>query len=482
MDDKFELSRRKVLGGLGAIGLASAGAGLGTSAYFSDTESFLNNTLTAGSLDLKLDYKSTYVGGPGRLSQIDALYPDFDVEEIDPGVYLTGEVPDVGDFSWPEEVQERDLCDPEMNLVNGDEVPVFNLEDVKPGDAGEVTISLHICDNPSWVWMYGNLTEDAENGINEPESEVDESSEVGELAESIDVTMWYDEDCDNIYEPGQDGEPVCIQLVLDASGSMSGTRNQQAIAGANTLAERILTEAPAGSQVGVTFFSASGYDSGAQVQQTLTDDLSAVQSAINGLPANGSATAIGEGIATAQSDLANCGPDEVPTMLVLTDGGNNAGQDPVTAANLAKGSGTDIYALGVGGANQTTLEGISSDPDEEYVFFVTDADALDQAFGQIAEVIVGETAFFEGTLAEAMAFLSEGYALDGNRSTEARECFAGGLTQCIGFEWELPAEVGNEIQTDSVEFDIGFYAEQCRHNEDPENPFEEEPAQTATPQ
>ncbi len=34
------LSRRRVLGGLGAIGIASAGAGLGTTAYFSDQESF----------------------------------------------------------------------------------------------------------------------------------------------------------------------------------------------------------------------------------------------------------------------------------------------------------------------------------------------------------------------------------------------------------------------------------------------------------
>ena len=54
-DDTIGLSRRKILGGLGAVGLASAGAGLGTTAYFNDTESFDNNTLTAGSLDLKVD-------------------------------------------------------------------------------------------------------------------------------------------------------------------------------------------------------------------------------------------------------------------------------------------------------------------------------------------------------------------------------------------------------------------------------------------
>jgi len=65
-----------------------------------------------------------------------------------------------------------------------------------------------------------------------------------------------------------------------------------------------------------------------------------------------------------------------------------------------------------------------------------------------------------------MAALSDGIALDGNRSVEGRQPYEGGLTQCIGFEWCLPAEVGNEVQTDSVAFDLGFYAEQSRHNDD----------------
>ena len=46
--DSIGLSRRTVLAGLGAVGVASAGAGLGTTAYFNDTESFEGNQLTAG--------------------------------------------------------------------------------------------------------------------------------------------------------------------------------------------------------------------------------------------------------------------------------------------------------------------------------------------------------------------------------------------------------------------------------------------------
>jgi Mg-chelatase subunit ChlD len=332
--------------------------------------------------------------------------------------------------------------------------------------------------------MNGELTANDENTVSEPEAGADGEGNAlgddsdgpisgeGELADAIDVTMWYDENCNNVYEPGgETGGPLCIQIVLDASGSMSGNRNTQAINGAKTLAESILQDGPAGSRVGVTFFSASGYDQSAQVIQTLTDDLDDVLDAIDTLPANGSNTAIGEGIEAAQSDLENCDDDESPTMIVLTDGDNNAGTDPGVAADDAKGDGTTIYALGVGGAQVSTLNAISSDPDEEYVFFASDDGALEQAFGLLGETLLGESIIFEGSLADAMAELEEGIALDGNRATEAREPFDGGLTQCVGFEWCLPTDVGNEVQTDSVAFDLGFYAEQFRHNDDPQVTF-----------
>lgn len=60
MNDDFELSRRKALAALGTIGAASAGAGLGTSAYFSDQETFENNQLVAGSLDMHIGWEEHY--------------------------------------------------------------------------------------------------------------------------------------------------------------------------------------------------------------------------------------------------------------------------------------------------------------------------------------------------------------------------------------------------------------------------------------
>jgi predicted ribosomally synthesized peptide with SipW-like signal peptide len=63
MTDEYELSRRKTLAGLATIGAAGAGAGLGTSAYFSDEESFDGNEMVAGELDLKVGWQQIYYGG-----------------------------------------------------------------------------------------------------------------------------------------------------------------------------------------------------------------------------------------------------------------------------------------------------------------------------------------------------------------------------------------------------------------------------------
>ena len=55
----IELNRRRVLGALGVVGAASAGAGAGTFALFSDTETSSGNSVQAGTLDLEVDSGST---------------------------------------------------------------------------------------------------------------------------------------------------------------------------------------------------------------------------------------------------------------------------------------------------------------------------------------------------------------------------------------------------------------------------------------
>ncbi|WP_237560405.1 SipW-dependent-type signal peptide-containing protein, partial [Halolamina rubra] len=69
-NSKFDLTRRKALAGLGGIGAGAALGGTGTMAFLNDTESVEGNTMTAGTLDLKLDWQQQSYGSsaPGSTS------------------------------------------------------------------------------------------------------------------------------------------------------------------------------------------------------------------------------------------------------------------------------------------------------------------------------------------------------------------------------------------------------------------------------
>ncbi|NHN61157.1 MULTISPECIES: TasA family protein [Halorussus] len=132
-DKNIDLSRRKVLGGLGVIGVASAGAGAGTFAYFSDTEESTGNTVSAGTLDLTPD---------------------------------------------------------------GSSVETFTVSDVKPTDSGTEAISLSNAGSlPGYLNVGVSLTADEEGQVREPEPDSDDATS-GELAENIDVEIGLDSDED----------------------------------------------------------------------------------------------------------------------------------------------------------------------------------------------------------------------------------------------------------------------------------------------
>lgn len=80
----------------------------------------------------------------------------------------------------------------------------FNFLDLKPGDIGEDTISLHVKNNKAWACMNISLTGTPENGQPEPEALVDVTtgSNDGELQNSLYFYFWAD-DGDNVYEQGE---------------------------------------------------------------------------------------------------------------------------------------------------------------------------------------------------------------------------------------------------------------------------------------
>lgn len=133
----------------------------GTSAFFSDTETSAANTFTAGAIDLKIDNSSYYNGLRSEATSWELV--DLTVEKF------------------------------------------FNFLDLKPDDYGEDTISFHVDTNDAYLCANVTLTSNDDNGINEPESEVDDTDGAGngELAGLVNF-LWWADDGDNVLETGEE--------------------------------------------------------------------------------------------------------------------------------------------------------------------------------------------------------------------------------------------------------------------------------------
>ncbi|MCY4731499.1 hypothetical protein KY092_13140 [Natronomonas gomsonensis] len=79
----------------------------------------------------------------------------------------------------------------------------------------------------------------------------------------------------------------------------------------------------------------------------------------------------------------------------------------------------------------------------------------------------GETAIAKGSM--KAAFAGE-LANDGKL---AIDCLSVGSTRCLSLSWQVPLEVGNVVQTDSIGFDVAFAGVACGG----ENPFSMEVAE-----
>ncbi len=85
----------------------------------------------------------------------------------------------------------------------GPEHTFFDYADLKPGDYGENTISLHVYDNDAYACAYISVL-DFENDLLDPEEEDgDSTSLLGELSGELNFFAWDDTDGDNIWELGE---------------------------------------------------------------------------------------------------------------------------------------------------------------------------------------------------------------------------------------------------------------------------------------
>lgn len=74
----------------------------------------------------------------------------------------------------------------------------FNFNDVKPGDFGEDTVSLHVYDNDAWGRMKIDVTKDEDNTCTNSEEIAENNACVdpngpGELRENLNFSIWLDE-------------------------------------------------------------------------------------------------------------------------------------------------------------------------------------------------------------------------------------------------------------------------------------------------
>jgi predicted ribosomally synthesized peptide with SipW-like signal peptide len=181
---------------VGAIVFVAAAAITASGAFFTDQEKSTGNTFTAGSLDLTIDSTAHYDG-------LICVNRDGFRWELDPAASSTQRADLIGqpcDGSWTQ-----------TNL--GPTNKFFNISDIKPGDGGEDTISMHVTNN---AWMCANITTTSnnDNDVTPPEIAAGDSasSTTGELAQNTFVFGWVDNASTSGAVPGdnkwQAGEQV----------------------------------------------------------------------------------------------------------------------------------------------------------------------------------------------------------------------------------------------------------------------------------
>jgi Ca-activated chloride channel family protein len=141
-----------------------------------------------------------------------------------------------------------------------------------------------------------------------------------------------------------------VVLALDTSGSMTATDvAPDRLSAARAAAEAFLEDLPDRFRVGVVEFSSE-----ARAVAAPTDDRDDVRDALESLDANGG-TAIGEAIVRSV-ELIRAGEeepqgDEQPSpfaILLLSDGANSTGVEPLEAVEEAQEAGVTIYTLALG--------------------------------------------------------------------------------------------------------------------------------------
>jgi Ca-activated chloride channel family protein len=157
--------------------------------------------------------------------------------------------------------------------------------------------------------------------------------------------------------PVRDG---AVFISIDTSGSMASsdvfpTRAQAAKAAAKAF----ISESPSGTKIGIISFAGA-----AGVVAPLSADHQSVIAALDDVPQPNGATAIGDALKLAAQMLPSTGHRVV---ILITDGVNNAGTDPMEMAQWLGAHHVPVYTVGIGTPNGGLIPGTNEEAtiDEE---------------------------------------------------------------------------------------------------------------------
>lgn len=243
----------------------------GTGAFFSDTETSTGNVFTAGAIDLTVDSEAHYNGS--------ICLPNLETTQ------------DLTDYTWQRgtEYPVGLPCFGTWSATNLGAKTFFMYDDIKPGDEGENTISLHIDSNPAWACIDVNLTKNDDMSSTEPELEVDVQDVPGdlfdgELAQNMKFAAWLDQGgtpgwqgkCAEVQtsecDPGEgdnfwQGDPAEPLLFSNQSGPASDVLGGKSY----TLADSNSPQGP--MQPNVTNYIGLQWCAGDQVVDTVSDTI-----------------------------------------------------------------------------------------------------------------------------------------------------------------------------------------------------------------
>ncbi|HLY03310.1 MAG TPA: VWA domain-containing protein [Candidatus Cybelea sp.] len=151
--------------------------------------------------------------------------------------------------------------------------------------------------------------------------------------------------------PAHDGS---VFICIDTSGSMAATDVFPTRAEASKAAARaFISESPSGTKIGIISFAGA-----AGVVVPLSADHQAVFSGLDEIPSPNGATAIGDALALAARMLPRKGHRVV---VLITDGVNNSGTDPMEVAQRLGNQHIPVYTVGIGTENGGLIPGTNEE-------------------------------------------------------------------------------------------------------------------------